>query len=149
MGHPNPEFWGFLRSWGFSACPHYSVWKTPLSSSIKLLIPSFPCSSPAAPPLNTAAALWENIIKEKIINNKGFCFFFFLLSLMLLLGLELHLSSKEAPLRRAHVLFRALKPFLIVFQTNNTEHNKTPLVQGRWHGINGKGKTPQHIPRMF
>lgn len=72
-----------------------------------------------------------------------------MLSLMFLPGLELHPSSEEAPLRRAHVLFRALKPSLIVFQTNNTEHNKTPLVQGRRHGTNGRGKMPQHIPRMF
>lgn len=68
---------------------------------------------------------------------------------MFLVGLELQPSSEEARLRRAHVLFRALKLLLIVFQTNNTAHNKTPLVQGRWHSTNAKGKMPQHIPRMF
>lgn len=46
---------------------------------------------------------------------------------MFLPRLELHSSSKEAALRRAHVLFRALKLFLIVLQTNNNRAQQNSI----------------------
>lgn len=66
---------------------------------------------------------------------------------MFLVGQKLHRVLRKLQLRRAHVLFRALKPLLIVFQTNNTVHNKTPLVQGGWHSTRAKGKMPPTYPK--
>lgn len=104
------------------AHPAGSAWGNTVCTLVmdgRLLIPSCNHSLPLPPTISgTAARLW----KAEIINC---CFCCPCCSFLV----TPHLGSKEALLRRAHVLFNPVRPFLIVFQTNNMEQNKTPLVQ--------------------